>query len=205
EDNRIFQFASVGEIPQDKKFAGEQTRLELGDRNVVREFVTIHRGTAQDESLTRAGNDNLFMAYTHIAHDCFIGNNVILSNGASLAGHVRIEDHVVLGGFTLVHQFCSLGAHSFSAMGSAIAKDVPPYVTVSGNPARPHGINTEGLKRRGFSPEALRAIKQAYKLLYLSNLTLEQAVESLGEMAGDAPEIATMVTFLESRRRSIVR
>ena len=148
-DNRIFQFASVGEDPQDKKYQGEITRLEIGDRNVIREYCTIHRGTAQDQSLTRIGSDNLLMAYTHVAHDCVIGDGVIMANGASLAGHVSVDDHAILGGFSLVHQFCRIGRHSFSGMGSVISRDIPPYVMVGGSPTKPRGINNVGMERRG--------------------------------------------------------
>ncbi|RLJ15703.1 acyl-[acyl-carrier-protein]--UDP-N-acetylglucosamine O-acyltransferase [bacterium endosymbiont of Escarpia laminata] len=205
EDNRIFQFASVGEDPQDKKYGGEPTWLEIGDRNVIREFVTINRGTQQDVGTTRIGNDNLFMAYTHVAHDCQIGNDVIMANAASLGGHVQISDHTILGGFTIVHQFCRIGAYSFCAMGSVISKDLPPYVMVSGHPAKPYGINTEGLRRHQYSEQAIRQIKRAYKLLYKSQLRLEEAIESIREMAGEAPEVGIMVDFIAQGGRSILR
>jgi UDP-N-acetylglucosamine acyltransferase len=204
-DNRIFQFASVGEDPQDKKYAGEPTRLEIGDRNVVREFATIHRGTAQDAALTRIGDDNLLMAYSHVAHDCFIGNHAIMANAASLGGHVRLEDWAILGGFSIVHQFCHIGMHSFSAMGSVLTKDVPPYVTVSGHPAKPFGINSEGLRRRAFSTDAIQHIKQGYKLLYKSHLRLEEALEALQQLAQEYPEVACMADFTAHSSRSIVR
>ena len=204
-ENRIFQFASVGEIPQDKKYSGEATRLEMGDRNVVRECATVHRGTVQDAGVTRIGSDNLFMAYTHVAHDCVIGDHVIMANGATLAGHVRVDDHAILGGFTLVHQFCAIGMHSFTAMGTPLNKDLPPYVMLGGNPARPYGINTEGLRRRGFCAEDLSALKTAYKKLYLSGLKLDEAREALSAMAASAPVIRPIVAFLERSRRSIVR
>lgn len=204
-DNHIFQFASVGEIPQDKKFKGEETRLEIGDRNVIREYATIHRGTAQDEGVTRVGNDGLYMAYTHIAHDCQLGDHIVMSNGASLAGHVKIDDHAILGGFTLVHQFCSIGSHIFSAMGSTIAKDVPPFLLVGGNPAKPHGINVEGLKRKGYSTEQLKALKTAYRLLYLAGLKLEDARAQLSEMSSESADVRALVDFLDRSRRSIVR
>ncbi len=205
EENRIFQFASVGEDPQDKKYGGEPTRLEIGDRNVIREFVTINRGTQQDTGTTRIGNDNLFMAYTHVAHDCQIGNDVIMANAASIGGHVHISDHTILGGFTIVHQFCRIGAYSFCAMGSVISKDLPPYVMVSGHPAKPYGINTEGLRRRQYSEQAIRQIKRAYKLLYKSQLRLEEAIESIREIAGEAPEVGIMVDFIAQGGRSILR
>ena len=204
-DNRIFQFASLGDAPQDKKYAGEPTRLEIGDGNTIREFVTINRGTVQDEGVTRIGDDNWIMAYVHIAHDCRIGNHTIFANNASLAGHVRVEDYVILGGFTLVHQFCALGVHSFTAFSTGIAKDVPPYVMVSGHSAQPHGLNTEGLKRRGFSPETIAKLKQAYKTLYRSKLTLQEAIEALRAQAADCAEVGVMVEFLERQTRGIVR
>lgn len=205
EHNRIYQFASVGEDPQDKKYAGEATRLEIGDRNIVREFATIHRGTAQDAALTRIGNDNLLMAYSHVAHDCFIANNTIMANAASLGGHVHIEDWAILGGFSIVHQFCHIGAHSFSAMGSVLKKDLLPYVTVSGHPARPFGINSEGLKRRGFSPPSIQHIKQAYKLLYKSHLKLDEALQAVNALAQEYPEVACMAAFAANSERSIIR
>ena len=204
-DNRIFQFASIGEAPQDKKYRGEPTRLEIGDGNTIREFVTINRGTAQDQGVTRIGNDNWIMAYVHIAHDCEIGNHTIFANNASLAGHVRIEDYVILGGFTLVHQFCALGAHSFTAFSTGIAKDVPPYVMVSGFSAEPHGLNTEGLKRRGFSAESITKLKKAYKTLYRSKLTLQDALVELRTQAAECAEVGVMVEFLEKQKRGIVR
>ena len=204
-DNRIFQFASVGEMPQDKKYAGEPTRLEIGNRNVIREYATIHRGTVQDLGVTRVGDDNLLMAYTHVAHDCVIGDQVILANAASLAGHVRVDDHAILGGFTLVHQFCAIGAHAFTAMGTALTKDLPPFVRVAGNPARANGINSEGLRRRGFSAAELALLKTAYKTLYLSSLKLDDAREALAAMAESAPVIRPIVEFLERSQRSIVR
>jgi UDP-N-acetylglucosamine acyltransferase len=205
EDNRIFQFSSIGEDPQDKKYAGEETFLEIGDRNVIRENVTLNRGTSQDAVYTRIGSDNLLMAYTHVAHDCSIGDHVILANAASLGGHVHVEDWAILGGFSIVHQFCRVGAHCFTAMGSVIGKDVPPYITVGGHPAKPHGINKEGLKRRGYSDEQLRCILTAYKQLYKSGLTLEQAEAKLKEMAEDAPVVGLMTEFLTKSNRSIIR
>ncbi|WP_255556586.1 acyl-ACP--UDP-N-acetylglucosamine O-acyltransferase [Methylococcus sp. Mc7] len=204
-DNRIFQFASVGEDPQDKKYRGEPTALEIGDRNVVREFATLHRGTVQDKGVTRIGDDNLFMAYTHVAHDCVIGNRVIMANAASLAGHVRVDDDAILGGFSLVHQFCRIGQHSFSAMGSVISRDVPPYVMVGGRPTKPHGINAVGLERNGFDSVAIRQIKKAYKIVYKTGFKLEEAIRLLEEMSEDGPEVACMVDFLRAKGRSIIR
>lgn len=203
EENRIFQFASLGEAPQDKKYQGEPTRLQIGDRNVIRECATINRGTVGGGGLTSVGSDNLLMAYIHIAHDCHVGNGVIFSNNASLAGHVTVGDQVILSGFTLVHQFCSIGAHAFTGMGSAIAKDVPPFLMVSGNPAKPHGINKEGLKRRGFSPESIRALKEAYRVLYRSGLSLEEAKQQLQNERSS--EVEAIVHFLETSQRSIIR
>lgn len=204
-DNRIFQFASVGEDPQDKKYGGEPTRLEIGDRNRIREYVTIHRGTVQDRGLTSIGDDNLFMVSTHVAHDCRIGNQVIMANAASLGGHVVVEDWAILGGFTIVHQFCRIGAHSFCAMGSVISKDVPPYVTVGGHPAAPHGINSEGLRRRGFSADTIAAIKRAYRAVYVAGLKLDEALERVAALASEVPEVATFAAFFADSRRSIVR
>ncbi len=204
-NNRIFQFASVGEDPQDKKYAGEETWLEIGDDNVIREYSTINRGTVQDQGITRIGSDNLLMAYTHVAHDCTIGDHTILANAASLGGHVEIHDWAILGGFCMVHQFSRVGAHSFAAMGSAIGKDVPPYVMVSGQPAAPHGINSEGLRRRGFTGDELSAIKQAYRKLYRSGLRLEEALEEIRLQAQELDALEPMVRFLETPSRSIVR
>lgn len=204
-DNQIFQFASIGEDPQDKKYRGEVTRLEIGDRNVIREYATLHRGTIQDQSITRVGNDNLFMAYTHVAHDCVIGDGTIMANGASLAGHVRVDDHAILGGFSLVHQFCRIGRESFSGMGSVISRDVPPYVMLGGSPTRPRGINAVGMERRGYDPEAILRVKRAFKTLYKSGLKLEEAIEQLQIMAEDAPEVGAFLEFLSQSGRSIVR
>jgi UDP-N-acetylglucosamine acyltransferase len=204
-DNRIFQFASVGEMPQDLKYHGEATRLEIGDRNTIREFATIHRGTVDDNGITSVGNDNLLMAYIHIAHDCRIGNNVIMSNNASLAGHVHVGDFVILSGFTLVHQFCSIGEHAFTGMGSAVSKDVPPYLMVSGNPSAPHGLNKVGLKRRGFSDEQLRNLTKAYKALYREGLILEEAKKRINELAEKHDEVKCFAAFLANSQRGIIR
>ncbi len=203
--NRIFQFASVGEDPQDKKYRGERTTLEIGDFNTIREYCTIHRGTVQDRGKTSVGNHNLLMAYTHVAHDCVIGNHVVMANAASLAGHVHLEDHVTLGGFTLVHQFCRIGCHAFSAMGSHINKDIPPFVMVGGQPTRPRGINQIGLERSGMPPDSIRAIRQAYKYLYKSELRLEEALECIENLAKEADVIRPMLDFLHHRGRSLLR
>ena len=204
-NNKIYQFASIGEDPQDKKYAGEATRLEIGDNNVIRECCTISRGTAQDLGETRVGNDNWIMAYVHIAHDCQIGNHTIFANSASLAGHVTIGDYAILGGFTLVHQFCKVGAHCFTAMNSVISQDVPPFVTVAGHMAKPYGLNAEGLKRRGFSSETLSALKKAYKILYRSGNSLEQAIAAMKDLADQYTEVNELVTFLKNVSRGIVR
>ncbi len=204
-DNRLFPFSSLGEAPQDLKYQGEATRLEIGERNTIREYVTIHRGTIQDQGVTRIGNDNLLMAYVHIAHDCRLGNSVILANAASLAGHVTIDDWAILGGFSGVHQFCRIGSHAFVGAGSLLFKDLPPYITIGGTPAAPHGINREGLVRRGFSSEALRNIRQAYKLLYKKGLKLEEAVAAMRQLAEETPEVGIMVDFIAQSQRSIIR
>ncbi len=203
--NRILQFASVGEDPQDKKYAGEDTRLEIGDRNLIREYCTINRGTAQDEGVTRVGNDNWLMSYTHIAHDCRIGDHVIMSNNATLAGHVHVGDHAILSGFAAIHQFCRIGAHSFVGGLAGITRDVLPYMLVAGQPPEPHGINQEGLKRRGFTPEQIRHLKDAYRILYRSNLKLAEAREQLATLAAHQPEVAVLVAFIDGSERSILR
>lgn len=204
-DNRIWQFASLGAAPQDKKFHGERSRLEIGDRNVIREFVTFNRGTEDGAGLTRIGNDNWLMAYVHIAHDCVVGNHAIFSNASSLAGHVLVDDWVILGGFTLVHQFCQVGAHAFTAMGAIINRDVPPYVTVAGSFAEPKGINSEGLRRRGYSSDRIMAIKRAYRTLYMSGLPLADARTELARAAEGAPDVKLMLDFIERSQRSLVR
>jgi len=205
KDNRIYQFSSIGEDPQDKKYASEITRLEIGDRNTIREFTSMHRGTQQDNCVTRIGNDNLFMAYTHVAHDCVIGDHVIMANGASLAGHVQLNDHAILGGFTLVHQFTQIGQFSFAAMGSAITQDIPPFIMVGGKPTKPHGINSVGMERNGISTEDIRLIRNAYKLIYKMNLRLEDAIAQIEELAGDSKELLNMISFLRNVRRGILR
>lgn len=205
KDNRIFQFASIGEEPQDKKYAGEPTRLEIGDRNLFREYSTVNRGTTQDKGITRIGNDNWIMTGVHIAHDCIVGNHTIFSNNASLAGHVTVGDYAILGGFTLVHQFCAIGAHCFTAMGSVIPKDVPPYVLVSGHMAQPYGLNIEGLKRRDIPAATIQALKSAYKLIYKSGLPLKDALAQMGEMAAAVPEVKALAEFISASSRGIVR
>ncbi|WP_050462708.1 acyl-ACP--UDP-N-acetylglucosamine O-acyltransferase [Herbaspirillum autotrophicum] len=208
-DNQIFQFSSLGAAPQDKKYAGEPTRLEIGDRNTIREFVTFNLGTVQDAGATRIGNDNWIMAYVHLAHDCQLGNNIILANNATLAGHVHLGDWVFLGGFTSVHQFCHIGAHAMTAFTAAVSQDIPPFVTAAGNRAVPAGINSEGLKRRGFSSEQIMAIKRAYKVVYRSGLPLEQAKLELQQLEDKSPESAAhirqMREFIEVSTRGIIR
>ncbi|MFT4171119.1 MAG: acyl-ACP--UDP-N-acetylglucosamine O-acyltransferase [Rhodocyclaceae bacterium] len=204
-DNRFFQFSSIGEVPQDKKYAGEPTRLEIGDRNTFHECCTVHIGTVQDKSLTRIGNDNWFMAYVHIAHDCIVGDHTIFANNASLAGHATVGDWAILGGFAGMHQFGRIGEHAFCGTGSIMTQDVPPFITVSGTPPVPHGINSEGLKRRGFTPEAIAQIKRAYKALYRNGLSLADARTQIETMAGQSPELLPLVEFLADSGRGIVR
>ena len=203
--NRIFQFCSIGEEPQDKKYAGEPTRLEIGDHNVIREFCTFNTGTIQDTGVTRMGDHNWVMAYVHIAHDCEVGNHTIFANNATLAGHVHIGDHAILGGFTGVHQFCRVGAHVITGIASVVRQDVPPFFTVAGNPLAPHGVNSEGLKRRGFSPEALAGLKRAYKTLYKSGLSLADAQAAIAAEAANLPELQPLADFLATSGRGIVR
>ena len=205
QGNRIFQFSSIGEMPQDKKYAGEPTRLEIGDRNTIREFCTFNCGTAQDAGVTRVGSDNWIMAYVHIAHDCHVGDNTIFANNAQLAGHVHVGDFAILGGFTVVHQFVRIGAHSITAMGSILLQDLPPYITAAGNTAKPYGINSEGLKRRGFSAEAIAALKRAYKQVYRTGATLDEARARIAEEAADQPAVALLADFLAEPGRGIVR
>lgn len=204
-DNRIFQFCSLGEIPQDKKYAGEPTRLEIGDRNTIREYCTFNLGTVQDAGVTRMGDDNWIMAYVHVAHDCQVGNRTTFANNAQLAGHVHVDDWAILGGYTGVHQFCRVGAHTMTAVGTVVLQDVPPYVMAAGNTATPFGINAEGLKRRGFSPEALMALKRAYRTLYKSGLMLEEARSKLEEEVKTHPEIKPILEFLAVSKRGIIR
>jgi|TARA_R100000005_G_C5000641_1_gene207529 UDP-N-acetylglucosamine acyltransferase len=205
KNNRIFQFASIGEEPQDKKFHGEDTTLEIGDNNLIRESVTINRGTVQGGGVTRLGSNNWIMAYVHIAHDCIIGNDNIFANNASLAGHVIIDDFVILGGFTLISQFNYMGSHSFSAMGSVISRNVPPYVLVSGHMAKPFGINVEGLRRRNFTDLQIKNIRQAYKFLYRSGLKLEEAEIRIDNMNQESDEISLLSDFLKNQEGGIIR
>jgi UDP-N-acetylglucosamine acyltransferase len=203
--NRIFQFASVGSAPQDKKYKGEPTRLEIGDRNIIRECVTLNRGTTKDEGVTTIGDDNLFMAYAHVAHDCRVGSQCVLANNATLGGHVHLGDWVIMGGLSAIHQFCKVGAHAFVANNAAVTRDVPPYVMAVGQPAAAHSVNSEGLKRRGFTPEQIRNIRNAFRVLYRSGLKLADAAEQIGALAAEQPELQAIVDFLPRSTRSIVR
>jgi UDP-N-acetylglucosamine acyltransferase len=203
--NRIYQFCSIGEAPQDKKYGGEPTRLEIGDRNTIREYCTFNTGTVQDAGVTRIGSDNWIMAYVHIAHDCQVGDRTIFANNSQIAGHVHVDDWAVLGGYTGVHQFCRVGAHTMTAVGTVVLQDVPPYVMAAGNSAAPHGINVEGLKRRGFPAEALLTLKRAYRTLYKSGLMLEEARAKLQEEAKAHPEIQPILDFLAVSKRGIIR
>lgn len=205
KENKIYHFCSIGEAPQDKKYNGEATRLEIGDRNLFREYCTVNRGTTQDRGVTTIGNDNWIMAYCHIAHDCIIGNDCTMSNSSSLAGHVRLDDKAILGGFVLVHQFCSIGSYCFCSFGSVINMDVPPYVTVSGHLAEPRGINAEGLKRSGFTPARIRMIKNAYKKIYYANMRLEEALEWIRNEYKDEKDIELFTSFIEASDRGIIR
>jgi UDP-N-acetylglucosamine acyltransferase len=204
-DNRIHPFASIGGDPQDKKFKGERSELVIGDRNTIREFVTINRGTGEGGGVTRVGDDNWIMAYAHIAHDCLIGSHTVFSNNATLAGHVEIGDYVILSGFSGVHQFCRIGAHAFIGMGCLVNGDVPPFVVLAADYGRPRGVNTEGLKRRGFSPERIMTIRRAYKTLYMSGLQLGAARDQLAEQGGDSEDIAALLDFLDRSERPLMR
>jgi UDP-N-acetylglucosamine acyltransferase len=203
--NRIFHFASLGAPPQDKKYADEPTSVEIGDSNTIREYVTISRGTAQDVGVTRLANDNWIMAYCHIAHDCQVASHTIFANGVQLAGHVSVGDWVILGGMTLVHQFVHLGAHAFTGMGSSISQDVPPYVMAAGPMARPIGINAEGLKRRGFTPDAIAGLKKAYRILYRKGLGLEEAKRELEALAKECEPVRDILDFVARSKRGVIR
>lgn len=204
-DNQLFQFASIGDAPQDKKYRGEPTRLEIGDRNVFREFCSVNRGTTHDEGVTRIGNDNLFMTYTHVAHDCQLGSRIVMANCATLGGHVQMGDWVIMGGFAGIHQFCKIGAHAFIANNAAVTRDVPPYIMAVGQPATPHSVNSEGLKRRDFSAQQVSHIREAYRVLYRRDLPLQDAVRELGVLAATQPEIQPFVDFIAASTRSLIR
>jgi UDP-N-acetylglucosamine acyltransferase len=203
-ENRIYQFASLGEAPQHLGYKGEPTRLEIGDRNIIREYCTLNRGSAGGGGVTRLGHDNFIMAYCHLAHDCQVGNRTIFANGTSLAGHVRVEDQVIFGGFTMIHQFCRVGAHAMTGISTVTFKDIPPYLLVAGNTAVPHGLNVRGLKRRNFSEQSIEALRQAYKLVYKSGLRLSEATEQLAQMAAN-PEVRHFLDFIKQSERGIVR
>jgi len=205
EDNHIYQFASIGDDPQDKKYADEPTTLTIGDHNTIREFCTVSRGTIQDRGETSVGNDNWIMAYVHIAHDCVIGSNTIMANNATLAGHVHVGDWAIFGGFSGVHQFCHVGAHAFIGMYAGLNRDVPAYTTVSGSPAVPRGINSEGLKRRGFDAAQIRNIKEAYRLVYRKGLKLVDAIDEIAERSKSQPELELFLESLRSSERGLVR
>ncbi|ODU48158.1 acyl-ACP--UDP-N-acetylglucosamine O-acyltransferase [uncultured Aquimonas sp.] len=204
-DNRIHSFAAIGGEPQDKKFRGERCELVIGDRNLIREFVTINRGTADDAGITSIGDDNWIMAYVHIAHDCRIGNHNTFANAASMAGHVHIGNQVILGGFSLIHQFCKVGDHAFTAMGASVNRDVPPYVMVAGEYAQPRGINAEGLKRRGFSTERIAAIKRGYRTLYMAGLPLAEARAKIADEAQASEDLKLLLDFIDGSTRSLIR
>lgn len=204
-DNHFFQFASIGDAPQDKKYRGEPTRLEIGERNVFRECCTVNRGTTHDQGVTRIGDDNLFMAYTHVAHDCQLGNRIVMANCATLGGHVQLGDWVIMGGLAAVHQFVKIGAHAFIANNAAVTRDVPPYLMAVGQPAAPHSVNSEGLKRRDFSAAQIRNIRDAFRTLYRRGLPLAQALEQLNAAAATQPEIRAFVEFIGSSTRSLIR
>jgi UDP-N-acetylglucosamine acyltransferase len=203
--NRIWHFSSIGAPPQDKKYAGEPTEVQIGDGNTIREYVTINRGTMLDARVTRLGNDNWVMAYVHFAHDCQIGNNTIFANACQLAGHVHVGDWAIFGATTLVHQYVHIGAHAFTGMGTYLPQDLPPFITAAGNMAKPYGINKEGLKRRGFSPEAIAGLKRAYKTLYRKGLGLDEATKELEQQAADCPEVGQILKFLAASKRGIIR
>ncbi len=205
DNNRIYQFCSIGEQPQHQGYAGEPTKLEIGDGNTIREYCTINRGTVDNLGVTRIGNENFIMAYTHIAHDCVLGNHIIFANGASLAGHVDIGDHAILGGFTLVHQFCKIGQHCITGIGCICLQDVPPYIVAAGNPARPFGINSKGLRRRDFSEESIRLLNNAYRAVYRRSLDLKSALNELDKLNGDNPDVASFAQFLRQSQRGFIR
>jgi UDP-N-acetylglucosamine acyltransferase len=205
KENRIFHFCSIGEANQDKKYKGEPTEVVIGDRNTIREYCSINRGTVQDGGVTRMGNDNWIMAYVHIAHDCQVGNGTVFANNATLAGHVEIGDFTVLGGFVGVHQHVKVGAHVMAGISSVVTQDVPPFITIAGNPTAPFGINSEGLKRRGFTPEAIAALKRAYKTLYKSGLSLAEARAELDKQSAEAAEVRVFAEFLATSTRGILR
>ncbi len=205
EDNRIFQFASIGDAPQDMKYRGEPTRLVIGARNVFREYVTVNRGTVTGAGETRIGNDNLILAYSHVAHDCVLGDHIIMSNAVNLAGHVEVGDWAIFSGYAGAHQFCRIGAHAFIANNTAVLQDIPPYVLAAGQPAEPRAVNIEGLRRRGFGEEQMRSIRNAFRVLYRNDLKLEEATDRLTKMAAEQPVLDILATFLRESRRGLAR
>ncbi len=205
KNNKIFQYASVGEVPQSTGYKNEPTELQIGDNNIIREFCTLHTGTVEGGGITRIGNDNFLMAYVHIAHDCILGNKIIFANGSSLAGHVVVGDHVIFGGFTLIHQFCKVGAHVMTGIGAVSFKDIPPYLKVAGNTARPYGINVKGLQRRGFNEEEISALKNAYRVLYRSQLSFQDAIVTINRLADDDANVKIFADFLINSERGVVR
>lgn len=204
-NNKIYQFNSIGDEPQSKKYAGEKTVLEIGDDNIIREFCTFHRGTTQGKGITRIGHRNFIMAYVHIAHDCQVGNDIIFANNAALSGHVTVDDYVNFGGFSVVHQFCMIGAYAFVAGATSVGKDVPPYVLVSGHPAEAYGLNVVGLKRNGFDDETIAALRRAYSIIYRQGYTVQQAIEQLEIMLRDYPQVDLLISSLNNSMRGIVR
>jgi UDP-N-acetylglucosamine acyltransferase len=205
KNNKIFQYASVGEVPQSTGYKNEPTELRIGDNNIIREFCTLHTGTVEGGGITRIGDDNFLMAYVHIAHDCVLGNKIIFANGSSLAGHVVVGDHVIFGGFTLIHQFCKIGAHVMTGIGAVSFKDIPPYLKVAGNTARPYGINVKGLQRRGFAEEEISALKNAYRVLYRSQLSFQEAIDTINRLADNDPNVKIFADFLINSERGVVR
>lgn len=205
KDNKLFQFSSIGEEPQHQGYTGEPTKLEIGDRNIIREYCTINRGTVDHLGTTRIGNDNFIMAYTHIAHDCILGNNIIFANGASLAGHVEIGDFAILGGFSMVHQFCNIGAHCITGISCVCLQDVPPFIVAAGNPAKPYGINYKGLRRRNFSKESIKLLGDAYKLVYRKNLDFKSAIQAVEQLNSENLDLQIFSEFLHQSTRGIIR
>lgn len=204
-DNRIFQFCSIGEEPQHRKYGGEPTRLEIGDRNIIREYCSFHRGTMMDRGVTQVGSDNYLMAHVHVAHDCVVGSHITMANNATLAGHVQVGDHCILGGYALVHQFCRIGTQAYLGFACAVSQDVPPFIMASGNPAAPHGINSKGLKARGFTAAQVESLRRAYKILYRSNLLFAEARRELRELGEHESAIKVLADFLADGKRSIIR
>ena len=204
-NNHIFQYASVGEVPQSTGYKNEPTELRIGDNNTIREFCTIHTGTVEGGGITQIGDDNFLMAYVHIAHDCMLGNKIIFANGSSLAGHVLVGDQVIFGGFTLIHQFCKIGAHVMTGIGAVSFKDIPPYLKVAGNTARPYGINIKGLQRRGFDEEAISSLKNAYRMLYRSDLSFQDAINEISKLASKDKNVKVFADFLLASNRGVVR